>query len=179
MEEKKINKKIIMSLIWTAVVIFLTIADQVTKYLITSNFEYAEKKEVIPGFFYLHYVRNTGSAFSFLADQSWGIYFLSGFSIIVGLAIFVFMIYTSDHGFKFMSFALSLLTAGAIGNVIDRIRLSYVVDFLRFDFGSWTFPIFNFADICAVCGTIIIICIAIFANKYFDGFLASVKKGKK
>jgi len=178
MDEKKTKKKIIMSLIWTSVVILLVAADFFTKYLIDHNIGFNEKVPVIDGFFYLHYVRNTGSAFSFLADQSWGIYVLTGFSVIMGLIIFGLMLYTSDHGYKMMSFALCLLSAGAFGNLVDRIRLNYVIDFLRFDFGSWTFPIFNFADICAVCGTVIIICAAIFANKYFDGFLASIKKGK-
>ena len=178
MDEKKKNKKVLMSLIWTFAVILLVAADFLTKHLIVKNIGFGEKVTVIDGFFYLHYVRNTGSAFSFLADQSWGIYVLTGFSAVMGLIIFGLLLYTSDHGYKMMSFALTLLTAGAVGNLIDRIRLNYVIDFLRFDFGSWTFPIFNFADICAVCGTIIIICAAIFANKYFDGFLVSIKKGK-
>lgn len=178
MEDKK-KKMIIMSIIWTALVVVLVAVDAITKYAIKTNIEYSGKVEVIPGFFYLHHVRNTGSAFSFLADQSWGIYVLTGFSIIVGLAIFVLLILTSANGYKFMSFALTLLVAGAFGNLIDRIRLGYVVDFLRFDFGSWTFPIFNFADICAVCGTIIIIATGIFANKYFDGYLSSIRKTKQ
>ena len=55
-------------------------------------------------------------------------------------------------------------------NLIDRFRLKYVVDYLKFDFGSYTFPIFNFADICAVVGTVLLICIIIFGSKYFESF---------
>ncbi|MCR4670437.1 MAG: signal peptidase II [Saccharofermentans sp.] len=178
MEEKKKNR-ILMTVIWIAVVAVLIVIDIISKYLISLNLEFGQKHDVIPGFFSLHHVVNTGSAFSFLADKSWGIYVLSAFSIIMGLALFALMIYTAGNGYKIMSFALSLLSAGAFGNLIDRIRLGHVIDFLRFDFGSYTFPIFNFADICAVCGTIIIISAGVFANKYFDGFINSIRKNKK
>ena len=80
------------------------------------------------------------------------------------------MIIAARNNMKLIAFAFCLLSAGAIGNLIDRFRLKYVIDFLRFDFGSKTFPIFNFADICAVCGTVLVICIIIFGSKYFESF---------
>ena len=65
-----------------------------------------------------------------------------------------------------------------MGNLIDRIRLKYVVDYLRFDFGSYTFPIFNFADICAVVGTILLIGIILLASGYFESFWNIIFKKK-
>ncbi len=145
-----------------AVAILLTAADQLTKYIVVNKLEFRECRSVIKDFFYIHYVRNTGSAFSLFADKSWGIYMLSAFSLIMAVVI-AFYTFKALRLSK-ISVAVSglLLTVGAVGNLIDRIRLKYVIDFLRFDFGSYTFPIFNVADICAVCGTILLIAVIIF-----------------
>ena len=159
----------------------LVTVDQFLKKLIDTEMDYYGQKVIIPDFFSLYYVRNTGSAFSLFADKPWGIYFLSGVSILLGVVIFVFMIKSSVRGFKLISLAFCLLTSGAVGNLIDRIAYRYVIDFLRFDFGSYTFPIFNFADICAVLGTILLICVIIFDSKTFEMFwnLVFGKKEKK
>lgn len=161
--------------------ILLVTVDQFLKKLIDTEMDYYGQKVIIPDFFSLYYVRNTGSAFSLFADKPWGIYFLSGVSILLGVVIFVFMIKSSVRGFKLISLAFCLLTSGAVGNLIDRIAYRYVIDFLRFDFGSYTFPIFNFADICAVLGTILLICVIIFDSKTFEMFwnLVFGKKEKK
>ena len=63
-----------------------------------------------------------------------------------------------------------MISAGAIGNLCDRFTLHYVIDFLRFDFGSYTFPIFNVADCYAVVGTILLILCILFDSKEFDAF---------
>ncbi len=161
--------------------ILLVTVDQFLKKLIDTEMDYYGQKVIIPDFFSLYYVRNTGSAFSLFADKPWGIYFLSGVSILLGVVIFIFMIKSSVRGFKLISLAFCLLTSGAVGNLIDRIAFKYVIDFLRFDFGSYTFPIFNFADICAVLGTILLICVIIFDSKTFEMFwnLVFGKKEKK
>ena len=161
--------------------ILLVTVDQFLKKIIDTEMDYYGQKVIIPDFFSLYYVRNTGSAFSLFADKPWGIYFLSGVSILLGVVIFIFMIKSSVRGFKLISLAFCLLTSGAVGNLIDRIAFRYVIDFLRFDFGSYTFPIFNFADICAVLGTILLICVIIFDSKTFEMFwnLVFGKKEKK
>ena len=71
------------------------------------------------------------------------------------------------------------MASGALGNLVDRVWLKYVIDYLRFDFGTYTFPIFNFADICAVVGTILLICIIIFGSKYFESFWQIIFKKKE
>jgi signal peptidase II len=75
-----------------------------------------------------------------------------------------------------LSIAFSLIFAGAVGNLIDRIRLHHVVDFLRFDFGSYTFPIFNIADSCAVVGTFLLLFCILFKMKDIDELLAQFKR---
>ena len=74
-----------------------------------------------------------------------------------------------------MAFAFCLLSAGAIGNLIDRFALKYVIDYLRFDFGTYTFPIFNFADICAVVGTFLFIFVIFFGKDEFDNFWNAIR----
>lgn len=160
-------------------VIFI-VADQLTKYLIVKNFELNGHKEIIKDFFSLYYVRNTGSAFSMFADKTWGIYMLSAVSLLMSIVIIYAIYKTLRHKSFWLKTSLVLLLAGAIGNLIDRIRIKYVVDFLRFDFGSYTFPIFNFADICAVCGTAILLLMIIISNKSVDAYLQLFElKGKK
>jgi signal peptidase II len=178
---KKKKTDIELCLFFIFFFILLVTVDQFLKKIIDTEMDYYGQKVIIPNFFSLYYVRNTGSAFSMFADKPWGIYFLSGVSILLGVVIFIFMIKSSVRGFKLISLAFCLLTSGAVGNLIDRIALRYVIDFLRFDFGSYTFPIFNFADICAVLGTILLICVIIFDSKTFEMFwnLVFGKKEKK
>lgn len=178
----KINSKISLASIIIAYVsaIVLIVIDQVTKYLVVQKLPLFGQKVVIKDFFSIYYCQNTGSAFSMFADKSWGIYFLMGVSFVLSLVI-AYCIYKSlfiKNFFLRLSFVLFL--GGALGNLIDRIRLRYVVDFLRFDFGSYTFPIFNFADICAVVATALLLILVIFSNKTIDNFLSLFeKKGKK
>ena len=169
------------TVIYFFLMFFLVIADQLVKYYIDFSMEYQSQLPVIDGFFSLHYVRNTGSAFSFLADKPWGITVLSAISGILGLMVIVLMIIACVKHLKLLGFAFSLIAAGAFGNLIDRVRLKYVIDYLRFDFGSYTFPIFNLADICAVVGTFILLGIILIGHKYFDAFWGSSdkKKGKE
>lgn len=150
--------------------LILVIIDQFVKMYVVNSVELNQQVTVIKDFFSIHHTRNTGSAFSLFADKSWGIYFLSGISTVMGVVIFILMLIASHREMKLLGLAFCLLSSGAVGNLIDRFRLKYVVDFLRFDFGSYTFPIFNFADMCAVVGTILFICIVIFASKYFEIF---------
>ena len=168
--DKKTNSGLAFCVLFSAVFIFLVAADQIIKQIIVNTVKVNGTVTVIDKFFYLYYADNTGSAFSLFADKPWGIYFLSGVSLILGIGIFVLMIIASKNSMKLLALAFCLLSSGAIGNLIDRFRLKYVIDFLRFDFGTYTFPIFNFADMCAVVGTILVICIIVFGSKYFETF---------
>ena len=155
--------------------IFLVIADQLIKRVVTFNMDLYEQINVIPGFFSIFYCVNTGSAFSFLADKSWGIYVLSAMSLIIGTIILLLMFFAVQQRMKFLACTFCLIAAGAYGNLIDRFSLKYVIDYLRFDFGTYTFPIFNFADICAVVGTIMFVLFIFFGKDAFDTYWNALK----
>lgn len=159
------NKNRYMPVMLLVLPLILVALDQITKYYIVKTFALHTGEAFINNFFSFYYTQNTGSAFSFLADKPWGIYVLSGISTALAVAVFVFLIKSIKVEEYLVAGALSLLFAGAVGNLIDRFRLHYVIDFIRFDFGSWTFPIFNVADICAVLGTFMLIAIMLFMPK--------------
>ena len=166
-------------IIFSVIAVVLIVADQLLKRAVVANVGVYEQVDVIKGFFSIYHCRNTGSAFSLFADKPWGIYMLTGISVVLGLVIFFLMLYAALYDMKLISVAFCLLSSGAIGNLIDRFALKYVVDYLRFDFGSYTFPIFNFADICAVIGTALLIFIILIKSKYFEEFWNILVKKRK
>lgn len=110
---------------------------------------------VIKDFFYLVYVENYGIAFGMFRNKTW--FFIIAISII---SVFVaFMIYKFHNKSIPVTICLALILGGAIGNLIDRIRLGYVVDYLSFTIFS---PVFNFADSAIVVGAILLSLILIF-----------------
>jgi signal peptidase II len=129
----------------------LIIVDQLSKGAIQSSLYWGQSIPVIKGFFSIAYVKNTGAAFGFMAQGPlWfrQIFFLALPVVFVGW-IFYLLIKTLKGPF-YMSLAYSLIIAGAIGNLIDRFSLGYVVDFLLFYWKEEAnhFPAFNVADSC-------------------------------
>lgn len=145
----KIKPKYLILAALTAVVILL---DQYTKHVVVDRFRYGESIPVISGFFSLTYIRNTGAAFGILAhaDPAFRIPFFVIVPLIALVAIgFIFR--RIPDGDRKLSTALSLVIGGAIGNLIDRVTLNYVVDFLDFHWKyEYHFPAFNIAD-SAIC----------------------------
>lgn len=117
-----------------------------------NHFEYGESVVMIRDFFSLTYVRNTGAAFGFLATANPS--FRVPFFLIVPIIAMVvlgFLYRDLPQNAKWRATALGLVSGGAIGNLIDRVRLGYVVDFLDFHFKTdYYFPAFNVAD-SAIC----------------------------
>ncbi|MCD8499530.1 MAG: signal peptidase II [Clostridiales bacterium] len=140
-------------MVWILIIAALAVADQLIKSLVIRLLPGDTYKVVIDSFFYLVNRRNTGAAWSFLADQSWGIIVLSILSVIASLALVVLTLVIRKKRYQAV---LSLMAAGAIGNMIDRVRDGGVLDYLDFHFGSYIFPTFNLADICLVVGTILL-----------------------
>lgn len=129
----------------------LIIIDQLTKGAIESNLYYGQSIPVIKDFFSITYVKNTGAAFGFGADGPlWfrQIFFL-GLPVLFCFWIFYLLIKTLKGPF-YVSLAYALIIAGAVGNLIDRFNLGYVVDFLMFYWKKEEdhFPAFNVADSC-------------------------------
>ena len=129
---------------WLGLALILLIADQFTKILILGDYQLGDST-VVTSFFNIVRAHNTGAAFSFLADASgWQRWFFTGIGV-VAVGVILWML-KAHPGQKLFSFALACILGGAVGNVIDRVRYGYGVDFLDFYWGTWHFPAFNIAD---------------------------------
>ncbi|OGA45386.1 MAG: signal peptidase II [Betaproteobacteria bacterium RIFCSPLOWO2_12_FULL_62_58] len=138
---------------WLALSAVILVVDQLTKFAIASSL--TRVVEVTP-FFNLALVHNPGAAFSFLSDASgWQ----RGLFIVIGLAASVWIVYLLRKHPRQTLFcwALSLVLAGAVGNVIDRILFGAVIDFLDFHAFGRHWPAFNVADAAITCGAALLI----------------------
>jgi signal peptidase II len=146
--------------------LFLTLAviafDQVAKDFITSHFTEFEFITVLP-VLQITRMHNVGAAFSFLADASgWqrGFFIALACGVSLGLVVWILRLPRRGHGM--LPAGLALVLGGAIGNVIDRIRLGYVVDFIHAHWGQAFFPAFNVADSAITVGAAILLLDALF-----------------
>lgn len=121
------------------------VADQATKLLVDSKMILYQSIPLIDGLFSLTYLRNKGAAFSFLSNASWRLPFFIAVSLIAALVIIVAMKKLRDDQ-KLAQISLSMIFCGAIGNLIDRVRLGEVIDFLDVYVGTYHWPAFNVAD---------------------------------
>ena len=135
-------------------------ADQVTKYLTVANIALYEQISVIPGFLGLTYVQNTGAAFSSLEGMRW--LFVAVFAVLTVL-LFVEYFRKPMPFSKFERWCIAAIYGGGLGNIIDRIRLGYVVDMIQTEFIR--FPVFNVADCFITCGCILMMLSLLFFNK--------------
>jgi len=125
----------------------VALVDQITKGLIIDRFMLHESMEIIPGFFNITYIRNTGGAFGVLAGEAsrWRIgLFLAVSCMALGIILYLYM--RIPRGKTWLDAGLAMTFGGAVGNVIDRVRLGEVVDFLDFHVGTLHWPAFNVAD---------------------------------
>lgn len=127
--------------------------DQVTKLLIMRYLPMFEAIPVIPGFFSITHIHNPGGAFGILAGASPGIrsLFFLGVSFVALCLVFYFY-RTTPRTHPFLSGAFALIFSGAVGNLIDRLRLGEVIDFLDFYVSGWHWPAFNVADSAITVG---------------------------
>ena len=147
---------------WMVVALVVVIADQITKWAII---EWVALYEKVPlnSFINLTHQRNTGAAFSFLADAGgWQRWFFVVLASGVSLAIAVWLWRIRNLGHAALAAGLALVLGGAIGNLIDRIALGYVTDFIQVWFGNWAFPSFNIADAAISVGAALMIIDALF-----------------
>ncbi|MBN1255918.1 MAG: signal peptidase II [Deltaproteobacteria bacterium] len=146
------KRKYIILLIIFCVLLAL---DQGTKLFIEHSFSLHEFREVIPGFFAITHVQNTGAAFGLLAGLPEA---ATIFVIISLIAIAFILAYFRwiKEGEVWAPLCLSLVLAGAVGNLIDRFRLGGVVDFLDFQYRGWHWPAFNVADASITIGVILL-----------------------
>ncbi len=149
------KKNIIVFILGSAAIVIL---DQITKAAILKNFFIHESRPVIDGFFNLVYVMNPGAAFGFLANMSetFRYLFFIGITVLV-MALIIYYIATSKSQNMLYVISLTLIFAGAVGNLIDRIRFGAVVDFLDVYIGTAHWPAFNVADSSITCGAVLMI----------------------
>lgn len=137
----------------------IVIADQISKSIIKYSMHLYESIPVIPGFFHLTYVVNKGMAFGI--DLPIGIGIFSFLSIIISCFL-VFILWRERENILLVRIALALILGGAIGNLIDRILFSEVVDFLDFMIGDYHWYIFNIADSAVTVGIILMLWHSVF-----------------
>ncbi|QHI73211.1 signal peptidase II [Aminipila terrae] len=133
------------------VIIAAVMLDQLVKYIIRVNMDLYETIPIINGVFHITYIQNTGAAFSMFSGHT-GILALITVIITIGILVYLFKLRRGGH--RMLMLSLSLIAAGGLGNIVDRVMLKYVVDF--FDLRIW--PIFNLADVyvCCGCGLLVI-----------------------
>ena len=135
---------------WLGLALIVLILDQASKMLILEFYRLGGGS-AITGFFNIVRAQNTGAAFSFLAAASgWQRWLFTGIGVAAALLIVALL--RSHAGQKLFSFALAFILGGAVGNVVDRLRHGYVVDFLDFHWHGVHFPAFNLADSAITLG---------------------------
>lgn len=140
-----------LSLFYYLIAIAVAVIDQLTKYVVAKNMEIGESIPLIEGVFHFTSHRNMGAAFGILQNQRW-LFIIITIAVVVGIVWSLSRIGKSQPR---VSFALSLVLGGAVGNFIDRLLTGQVVDF--FDFVLIRFPIFNVADTAITIGVALLL----------------------
>jgi signal peptidase II len=139
------------------IAILIVAFDQLTKWAVIKWVQlYAQ--EPVNGFLNITHLHNYGAAWSFLADQAgWQRWALSILAVAVSVYLVIWLWRLRGSKNMVLPIGLALVLGGAVGNVIDRIRLGYVEDFIQVMFGSWAFPAFNVADSAISVGAVLLI----------------------
>jgi signal peptidase II len=146
--------------------VLVIVLDQLTKLWVVDHFILYESIEVIPGFFNLTYLTNTGAAFGILAGHPswWRQFFFIGVAIVALAAIF-FLHRKIRAESRWYTVSLALIAGGAVGNLIDRVRLGSVVDFLDLYLSTHHWPAFNVADSAITVGVGIFLIVNLLKSK--------------
>lgn len=164
------------SLNWLWLSVLVIILDQITKYLVTHNLQLYQVDPVMPGL-NLTLVHNVGAAFSFLSGAGgWQRWFFVALSSIVSIGIVVWLARTPGSQ-RWLAGSLSLILGGAIGNLIDRVRFGYVVDFIDVYFQQWHWYTFNAADSAISIGAVILVIDTIWLDRAHVSTYAGKPKG--
>lgn len=151
--------------VWLLLSLLAIVLDQWTKSFATAHLVYGQPVPVMPmlNWTLLH---NYGAAFSFLSDAGgWQRYFFTGLASVVSV-IFAIWLLRLPKNTVVLAAAIALILGGAIGNLIDRITLGYVVDFIHVYYNNSHFPAFNIADSAITLGTILLIFDTFFLEKH-------------
>jgi signal peptidase II len=140
----QVKKAHAMSWLWLSAAII--ILDFLSKLWALSSLKYMQSVEVVPGFWNWTLVHNTGAAFSFLANAGgWQQWLFSALALVIS-AVCIVMLKKTERSAWQTALPLALIVGGALGNLIDRIRFGYVVDFVHWYWNGFHWPVFNLAD---------------------------------
>ena len=154
-----------LRLLWLSLLVI--VLDQASKWAIMANFREYEVMTVLP-VFNLTLVYNTGAAFSFLADAGgWQRWFFVSVAVVLSIVMTVWLRQLPAHE-RLAGYGLALVIGGAIGNLIDRLWLGKVVDFLQWHWRDWYYPSFNLADSAITVGVVLLLLQGLFGHKGAD-----------
>jgi signal peptidase II len=141
-------------LLFFGVALLILLLDQVSKWMAVTHIEAHQTLAVIPGFFRLVLVKNRGMAFGIFSHTRSGFYYyFLVFTTIGAIVVIFFFFFWIKGNKKWLTVGLSLILGGAVGNLVDRVRLGYVIDFLDFFIKGYHWPAFNVADSAVTVGT--------------------------
>jgi signal peptidase II len=153
---------------WLGISAVVILLDQLTKQLAEARLTYAEPVAVLPSF-NLTLLYNPGAAFSFLSDAGgWQRWFFVAVSLLASVALLFWLRKLKPEQWP-MAVALSLVLGGAIGNLIDRLWLGHVVDFIQVYYRDFYWPAFNIADSAITVGAVLLVWDALFGRQKHDG----------
>ncbi len=152
------------------IAIVAVILDQLSKYIVVQNIELYETVPFIKGFMSFYHTRNTGAAFSMLADRRWVFMVFS----VISMGLIIYLLVKEYRRHPLMNIALGMILGGGIGNMIDRIALGYVVDFFHTDFID--FAVFNVADCFITVGAVLLGVYVIFFEPKVEKRLEAERK---
>ncbi|HMB43605.1 MAG TPA: signal peptidase II [Luteimonas sp.] len=142
---------------WLGLSALMIVLDQWTKWLAVGHLEFQMPVPVIDGFWNWNLTHNTGAAFSFLAQAGgWQHAFFVGLAVLISLTLSIWLSRTARSEWR-TALPFALIIAGALGNVVDRLRLGYVVDFIEWYYRGFHWPVFNVADSCIVVGATLMV----------------------
>ena len=140
------------ALSWLALSLAMIALDQFSKWLAVATLQFQQPVAFVPGFWNWTLTHNTGAAFSFLADAGgWQHGVFVALAVLISAALAVGLKRTARDEWR-TALPFSLIIAGALGNVVDRLRFGYVVDFVQWYWRDFHWPVFNLADSCIVVG---------------------------
>ncbi len=161
-------------ILWILLALTVVLADQATKWAIVKWIPYLGSVE-LNGFMNLTHQRNLGAAWGMLADAGgWQRWFFIVLATGVSALIVVWLWRIRDGRYLVLAVGLSLVLGGAVGNLVDRVLLGYVTDFIQVWFGSWPFPSFNVADSAITIGAVLLIIDSLFISGREDASGAKV-----
>lgn len=149
------------ALIWLSLSLVLIALDQWTKTLAVQHLAFQQPVPVIPGFWNWMLTHNTGAAFSFLAGAGgWQHWLFTAIAIVVSTVLMIWLARIPRGDWR-SALPFAMIVAGALGNVIDRLRLGYVIDFIQWYWRDFFWPVFNIADSSLVVGASLMVLLSL------------------